>query len=117
MKPKKPGDNISLKTKKNESPIILQWINCQTNLMDSIRYLIENEVAANGVRNLQHYIPADRSLPTHFKLSPTIPVKAAVIEITKEVEAAAVELTVSSDETKETKTEDHIDEDDIESWL
>ncbi|MGN7384370.1 MULTISPECIES: hypothetical protein [unclassified Paenibacillus] len=59
---KKPGDNISLKTKKNEAPAIIDWINSQTNLMDSIRYLIENEIRENGVRNLQNYIPAERAL-------------------------------------------------------
>ena len=60
-KVKQPGENISLKTKKNEDPAIMQWINAQTNLMDSLRYLIENEIAANGVRNLQAVIPTDRT--------------------------------------------------------
>jgi len=58
---KEPGGNISLKTKKNEDPAIMQWLNAQTNLMDSIRYLIENEVRQNGVRNLQAIIPAERA--------------------------------------------------------
>ncbi|GAA3410476.1 hypothetical protein ACFFNY_21630 [Paenibacillus hodogayensis] len=61
-KQKLPGENISLKTKKNESAVIMDWINSQSNLMDSIRYLIENELRANGLRNLQHYIPSDRPL-------------------------------------------------------
>lgn len=61
-KMKQPGDNISLKTKKNEDPAVMQWINAQTNLMDSIRYLIENEIVTNGVRNLQTCVPAERSL-------------------------------------------------------
>jgi len=58
---KEPGGNISLKTKKNEDPAIMQWLNAQTNLMDSIRYLIENEVRQNGIRNLQAIIPAERA--------------------------------------------------------
>lgn len=58
---KQPGENISLKTKKNEAPEVMDWINSQSNLMDSIRYLIENEVRQFGVRNLQQLIPADRS--------------------------------------------------------
>ena len=43
---KQPGENISLKTKKNESPDVMDWINGQSNLMDSIRYLVENEIRA-----------------------------------------------------------------------
>ncbi|MGN7454274.1 hypothetical protein ACTHPH_05610 [Paenibacillus pasadenensis] len=59
---KQPGENISLKTKKNESPEVMDWINGQSNLMDSIRYLVENEIRANGVRNLQLFIPAERGI-------------------------------------------------------
>ncbi|WP_245850876.1 hypothetical protein [Paenibacillus herberti] len=57
---KQPGENISLKTKKNESPEVMDWINGQSNLMDSIRYLVENEIREHGVRNLQLFIPAER---------------------------------------------------------
>lgn len=60
---KKPGDNISIKTKKNEAPAVMEWINMQSNLVDSIRYLIENEIRQNGVRNLQHFIPSHRPEP------------------------------------------------------
>lgn len=60
-KNKLPGDNISLKTKKTEDPLVMAWLNAQTNLMDSIRYLIENEIRQNGVRNLQTYIPVERT--------------------------------------------------------
>jgi hypothetical protein len=61
-KTKQPGDNISLKTKKTEDPAVMSWINAQTNLMDSLRYLIELEIRQNGIRNLQAYIPAERNL-------------------------------------------------------
>lgn len=60
-KTKQPGDNFSLKTKKTEDPLVMQWINTQTNLMDSLRYLIENEIVENGVRNLQAHIPTERN--------------------------------------------------------
>lgn len=60
---KQPGDNISIKTKKNEAPAVMEWINSQSNLVDSIRYLIENEIRVNGVRNLQHVIPSHRPDP------------------------------------------------------
>ncbi|GBG07428.1 hypothetical protein PAT3040_01979 [Paenibacillus agaridevorans] len=59
-KTKQPGDNISLKTRKNENAFVMAWINAQSNLMDSLRYLVEREVAANGVRNLQTCVPVER---------------------------------------------------------
>lgn len=60
-KTKRPGENFSLKTKKSEDPQIMQWINAQSNLMDSFRYLIENEIVRNGIRNLQAHIPSERN--------------------------------------------------------
>ena len=59
-KVKQPGDNISLKTKKTEDALVMSWLNTQSNLMDSIRYLVECEISSNGVRNLQTCIPAER---------------------------------------------------------
>lgn len=59
-KVKQPGDNISLKTKKTENPLVMSWLNSQSNLMDSIRYLVECEISSNGVRNLQACIPVER---------------------------------------------------------
>lgn len=100
-KAKNPGDNISLKTKKNELPAVMEWLNCQTNLMDSIRYLIENEISSNGIRNLQQYIPAERNIA-----------------------ALAQRQSVNSEDTFEIRSErveaipaeDDIDEEDIDSW-
>ncbi|MBR2568430.1 MAG: hypothetical protein IKE34_04510 [Paenibacillus sp.] len=60
-KMKRPGENISLKTKKNEDPAIMDWINSQSNLMDSLRYLIEREICQFGVRNLQTVVPTERN--------------------------------------------------------
>ena len=60
MKEKKPGDHIILRLKNTESPLILEWINSQSNLSDSIRYLVEEEIKAHSVRDLQEYIPAKR---------------------------------------------------------
>ncbi|ALS25925.1 hypothetical protein ABEV74_13050 [Paenibacillus cisolokensis] len=108
MKKKKlPGENISLKTKKNEAEAIMEWLNCQSNLMDSIRYLIENEIRANGVRNLQQFIPADRNFPL------TGPV-------TGEAGAAAPAYVQGLSETAAAAAppeEEEIDEEDIESWI
>ncbi|CAG7644481.1 hypothetical protein PAESOLCIP111_04716 [Paenibacillus solanacearum] len=97
-KRKQPGENISLKTKKSESPAVMEWINSQTNLMDSIRYLIENEVRAHGVRNLQRYVPADRTAvsPAEFAYG----------------EAAAAHVREAA-----RTPDDEIDDDDIKTWM
>lgn len=60
MKEKKPGDHIILRLKNNESPLIIDWINHQSNLSDAIRFLIEEEIKAHSIRDLQEYIPAKR---------------------------------------------------------
>ena len=97
-KRKQPGENISLKTKKSESPAVMEWINSQTNLMDSIRYLIENEVRTHGVRNLQRYVPADRTAvsPAEFPYG-----EAAASQLQKAARTA----------------DDEIDDDDIKTWM
>lgn len=130
-KPKKPGDNISMKTKKNESPLVLDWINSQTNLMDSIRYLIENEVAANGVRNLQKYIPAERAV---LFSGGAVTEQRGGIAVLQEVRQSVIhEQAGPSDmivqagslaqkekalrkEPERRSIDDDIDDDDIESW-
>lgn len=48
--------------KKDEDPLIFQWLNMQGIYSDSIRYLIEKEIAENGLRNLQHFIPTKRNI-------------------------------------------------------
>ncbi|MCC3376800.1 hypothetical protein [Cohnella sp. REN36] len=70
-KAKQPGENISLKTRKTEHASVMAWINAQTNLMDSLRYLIENEVLQHGVRNLQTCIPAERATLDALDESPS----------------------------------------------
>jgi len=95
---KLPGENISLKTKKSEDPAVMEWINAQTNLMDSIRYLIENELIHNGVRNLQTLIPSERNLA-----------------LAMNGQTAAAEEIV--DPEPEPVIEDEIDDEDIDSWI
>jgi hypothetical protein len=89
-KTKQPGDNISLKTKKTEDHSVMKWINDQSNLMDSLRYLIENEIKSNGVRNLQAYIPVERN---------TLKTAAEMWEL------------------PEQPLEEEIDDDDIKAWI
>ena len=52
--------NFTYKFKKKEDPNIISWIEAQDNITDSIRYLIEQEILNEGIRNLQEYIPAVR---------------------------------------------------------
>lgn len=100
-KRKLPGENISLKTKKTESTAVMEWINAQTNLMDSIRYLVENEIRLNGVRNLQLIIPSQRS---SLFASAVVPSGESV-------------ATKASGEPLTVQTADEIDDEDIESWI
>jgi hypothetical protein len=92
-KTKQPGENISLKTKKTEDLSVMQWLNVQSNLMDSLRYLIENEIKSNGVRNLQAYIPVERNT------------LKTLVEIWE------------SPEPPEPPLEEEIDDDDIKAWI
>ncbi|CAM4047902.1 hypothetical protein L1N85_19355 [Paenibacillus alkaliterrae] len=57
-----PGKPYVLKMKRDEDPLIFQWLNMQGIYSDSIRYLIEKEIAENGLRNLQHFIPSKRNI-------------------------------------------------------
>jgi hypothetical protein len=120
-KQKQPGENISLKTKKNESAAVMAWINGQTNLMDSIRYLIENEIRLNGVRNLQHFIPSDRPL-----IAATIPASLLEMAAASEQARDAGRPEAGNDEGSAAGVDkadsvpgeaDDIDDEDIESWL
>jgi hypothetical protein len=95
-KTKQPGDNISLKTKKTEDHSVMQWINVQSNLMDSLRYLIENEIKSNGVRNLQAYIPVERN---------TLKNPAEIWEPPEPLESPEPPL------------EEEIDDEDIKAWI
>ncbi|WP_020617138.1 hypothetical protein [Paenibacillus daejeonensis] len=97
-KQKLPGENISLKTKKSEDPAVMEWINTQTNLMDSIRYLIENEIIQNRIRNLQTVIPSERNISLAMA----------------EQAAGAGEVAAAEPEPV---IEDEIDDEDIESWI
>lgn len=120
-KPKKPGDNISIKTKKNESPLIVDWINCQTNLMDSIRYLIEKEVVANGIRNLQNHIPAERAFSTNVD-SVSANHNGLIANFRNvELSATNVESFTPNEvglrkEPEKLISDDDIDDEDIDSW-
>lgn len=58
---KKRGDNIIFRLKQSEKEELISWINEQRNVSDALRFLIEQEIALNGIRNLSEHIPAFRS--------------------------------------------------------
>ena len=41
---------------------VLEFANLQSNFSDAVSYLIEKEIAENGLRDLSDFIPAKRSL-------------------------------------------------------
>ncbi|OIJ11829.1 hypothetical protein BKP37_15445 [Anaerobacillus alkalilacustris] len=133
-KQKKAGDNISLKTKKTEAVEVLDWINCQLNLMDSIRYLIENEIKENGIRNLQNFIPANRDISGATLSAMKAETANGIVnqhEIASTIEEQTdvqppmtikqTEITQTHEKDMSPSTEDEadedIDDDDIESWV
>lgn len=119
-KTKQPGENISLKTKKSEDPLVMQWLNAQTNLMDSLRYLMEKEIVQNGVRNLQAYVPAERSV-LQGSSTWTQEIAHQPFLSGNEQMAAAVETEEKEDlepvlAVTEPSVEEEIDDEDIEAW-
>ncbi|MFC4779141.1 hypothetical protein ACFO9Q_20300 [Paenibacillus sp. GCM10023252] len=119
-KTKQPGDNISLKTKKSENQAIMDWINAQSNLMDSLRYLIELEVHRYGVRNLQAHVPMERNVLGGAE-GVGVAAGAAAYETAASAEGAqagarAEDLEPESGTGLELPPEDEIDDDDIEAW-
>lgn len=62
--PKILGKQLGFRIQRKDlySPSFLEWISAQSNFSDSIRYLIEQEIILNGIRNLGKYIPQERDL-------------------------------------------------------
>jgi hypothetical protein len=125
-KTKQPGDNISLKTKKTEDPLVMQWLNSQTNLMDSLRYLIEREIVQNGVRNLQVFVPVERNvLQGSASMAQEIVYVPHAAAGSHESAAAAENSNESPDEQQpelepepeQSSLDEQIDDEDIEAWV
>lgn len=98
----------------------MQWLNTQSNLMDSLRYLVENEIALNGVRNLQAFVPMERSR-LQSSNSPVIPQEN---EARPQASAGLEQMAASKEEAPaapvvpaaEPAVEEEFDDDDIEAW-
>lgn len=56
------GKVVPWKMKNDEEQLVLDWINAQTITSDSLRYLVQQEIALNGIRDLQFIIPQNRTI-------------------------------------------------------
>lgn len=74
---KKAGDQVGFKLKEDESPLILEWVNEQSIFAESIRYLIEKEIAENGVRDLKQVMKQGFSYYRHNPVQNLKTVKTA----------------------------------------
>lgn len=54
------GDLLAMRIKVDEDPLIKKWGNSQSNVGDAIRYLIEEEIRQNGIRNLARCVNSER---------------------------------------------------------
>lgn len=66
-----PGKPIVMKLRDDEEDIVCKWLDLQSFYGDSIRYLIQQEIAVNGLRNLQQFIPQHRTVETLKSMLPS----------------------------------------------
>lgn len=64
----KKGDTVSIRFSKNVSESVMEWVNKQTSITNSILKLIEKEVKENGIKDLSKKSP----LPTEKELMPYV---------------------------------------------
>lgn len=105
----------------------MQWLNAQTNLMDSLRYLMEKEISENGVRNLQMFIPMERNV-LNGGLAEMSSGSIQAPSLDSRQETAAASETSSSQTLSEAQApgrqpeppvveEEELDDEDIEAWI
>lgn len=68
----KPGKPYVMKLRDDEEELFLKWLNMQSMYSDSLRYLVQKEIAENGLRNLQLIIPQYRTIETLKSQLPAI---------------------------------------------
>lgn len=61
---------FSVRLKNDE---LITFVNKQSNLNDTITYLLEKEIAENGIRDLQNVIPSKRD-KSYFKKNKEVPI-------------------------------------------
>ena len=106
------GKNFSVNTKKDESPDVIDWLNSQSNLSDSIRFLIEQDIKLYGVRNLQQIIPADRGYSFRSDQAYSkaqVEDIESIMKIAEELVASEQNIMTKVKETEELKVSEKID--------
>lgn len=58
--------SFSIKFKENTDNRVLKFVAMQSNVTDTILYLIQKEIAQNGIRDLQTIIPRIRDIDNFF---------------------------------------------------
>lgn len=66
--------------------LVEEFLSKQTNFSDSIMYLIEKEIAENGIRNLGEFIPQVRSKEYWSEISSNFPKNASSVPLNKSPE-------------------------------
>lgn len=65
------GSTITIRTRKNENPKIIEWLNAQTEMSTSLNFLIEQEIMQNGIVDLSTQVVSHRPLlPTTEDIYP-----------------------------------------------
>lgn len=62
----------SLRLNKKTDNKVRQWLAEQSNINNSLLYLIEKEILENGIRDLQLIVPARRNISSNTELSDKI---------------------------------------------
>ena len=74
---------FSVRFKNTVDQRVIDFANCQSNFTDTILYLIEKEIAENGIRNIQEHVPTVRDLLSN-KVVTAESIKAKVPAIKKD---------------------------------
>ncbi len=51
-----------MKLREDEEELVLKWIDAQSVYGDSMRYLIQKDIAENGIRDIQQFVPRSRDI-------------------------------------------------------
>lgn len=100
----------TFRLKKSVHPKVVDFCNKQSSITDSLLYLIEKEIAENGVRNLQEHIPSVRNI-----LGSVEKIKKVTEVQTEIVKKSLEEFSVKQEEQVLRKVKEDIKEKEIES--
>ena len=106
---KKDRTTFPLSLRANEDPRIREFLELQSGgYSDVLRYLIEKEIAENGIRDLTALIPARRSIDNFYQVGGTSNVPSNHT-IKPQIEDSS-EVEYTSTESKEAKKEKEIED-------